>query len=261
MKKIPTRLKTKHDTQNSDDNNQTIISHLVELRGRLLKIALLVGIIFIVLFPFANPIYNYVSQPLLENLPQDSSMVAIDVASPFLTPFKLIVLLSIILAIPVIFYQVWAFISPGLYPREQKLVFPLLILSTMLFYLGMVFAYYVAFPLMFAFFNAVAPPDVKIMTDIGRYLDFVIKIFIAFGLAFEVPIITMLLALSGVASPEKMKQKRPYIIVGAFVAGMILTPPDVISQILLAVPIWLLFELGLLISQRIVKNRNEKTIS
>lgn len=245
---------------NHDDTDQSLVSHLIELRSRLLKIMLSVTIVFIILFPFANPIYEALSAPLLEHLPQDSSMVAIDVASPFLTPFKLVILLALVFALPVIFYHLWAFVSPGLYRNERRLVFPLLALSTVLFYAGMVFAYFIAFPLMFAFFNAVAPDNVTVMTDIGRYLDFVVKIFFAFGLAFEVPIITMLLVMSGTTTPASLARKRPYIVVGAFFIGMVLTPPDVLSQILLAVPVWLLFELGLLISRVITKNKQDSEV-
>ena len=252
--KILARRKARKAKATNNDADQPLLSHLVELRSRLLKIALAVGVVFIALFPFANPLYEYLSTPLLEHLPQGGSMVAIEVASPFLTPFKLVLLLSLVIAVPVIFYHAWAFVSPGLYRNERRFVFPLLVSSTLLFYAGMAFAYYVAFPLMFAFFNAVAPSNVTVMTDIGRYLDFVVKIFFAFGLAFEVPVITMLLVASGAASAASLTRKRPYIIVGAFVAGMVLTPPDVISQVLLAVPVWLLFELGLLLSRWFIKH-------
>lgn len=248
-----------NQTEGHKDSDRPLVTHLVELRARLLKIVFTVGIVFLLLFPFANPVYEYLSQPLLEHLPQGSSMVAIDVASPFLTPFKLVILLAVVLAVPIIFYHMWGFISPGLYRKERRLVFPFLILSTMLFYLGMAFAYYVAFPLMFSFFNSVTPNNVTVMTDIGRYLDFVVKIFFAFGIAFEVPIITVLLVLSGTVTPEALQRKRPYIIVGAFIFGMILTPPDVISQVLLAVPMWLLFELGVLIARGMVKAQAKRS--
>ncbi len=255
------RRKQQQTSPNNDDTDQSLVSHLIELRSRLLKIILSVAVVFIVLFPFANPIYETLSAPLLERLPQGSSMVAIDVASPFLTPFKMVILLALALAVPVIFYHLWAFVSPGLYHNERRLAFPLLALSAVLFYAGMAFAYFVAFPLMFAFFNAVAPDNVTVMTDIGRYLDFVVKIFFAFGLAFEVPIVTLLLVMSGATTPESLARKRPYIIVGAFFIGMVLTPPDVLSQILLAVPVWLLFETGLLISRVIAKNKQDAQAS
>ncbi len=214
-----------------------------------------IGIIFIVLFPFANPLYNFLSAPLVAQLPQDGTMIAIDVASPFLAPFKLVLLLAVTLSIPVLVYQFWAFVSPGLYRQEKRLALPILLSSTLLFYVGMVFAYYVVFPLMFGFFSSVAPEGISVMTDINRYLDFVIKIFIAFGIAFEVPIVTLMLVKTGVTTTENLIRKRPYVIVAAFVAGMVLTPPDVISQVLLAIPVWLLFEIGVLVSKFAVKEK------
>lgn len=231
------------------DSERPLLTHLVELRGRLLKILVTIGIVFLVLFPFANSLYQFLAVPLMTQLSQDSSMVAIDVASPFLAPFKLTLLLAIVLAMPIILYQIWAFVAPGLYQREKLLAVPLMISSTCLFYTGMIFAYYIVFPLMFAFFTSVAPEGVSVMTDINRYLDFVIKLFIAFGVAFEVPVLTLLLVMSGATTRENLKRKRPYVIVGAFVLGMVFTPPDIISQVLLAIPVWLLFELGLLMTR------------
>ncbi len=231
------------------EEKTSLISHLVELRGRLLRVFIGVGVVFLALFPFANPLYEYLSAPLMQHLPQDGSMIAIEVAAPFLTPFKLTLLIALTVSLPYVFYQVWAFVAPGLYRRERYLVLPLMASSTLLFYAGMAFAYFVAFPLMFAFFNAVAPAGVTVMTDISRYLDFVVKIFIAFGLAFEVPILTVLLVRTGFTTPAQLAAKRPYIIVGAFVVGMVLTPPDVLSQVLLAVPVWLLFETGLVLTR------------
>ena len=227
----------------------SIFSHLIELRSRLLRIFIGVGVIFIALFPFANSLYEYLSAPLMKHLPQGSSMVAIEVASPFLTPFKLTLLLALIVSLPYVFYQVWAFVAPGLYRKEKHLTLPLVISSTLLFYSGMVFAYFVAFPLMFAFFSAVAPVGVTVMTDISRYLDFVVKIFIAFGLAFEMPVLAILLIKTGMTTPARLAAKRPYIIIAAFVIGMVLTPPDIVSQILLAIPVWLLFEAGVLMAR------------
>ena len=231
----------------------TFVEHLVELRDRLLRVVLAVLCFLVVLFPFANDLYALLAAPLLRHLPEGTSMIATQVASPFLTPFKLTIVLSIFLAMPVVLYQVWSFIAPGLYKHERRLVFPLLISSSLLFYLGMAFAYFVVFPLMFAFFQAVAPEGVAIMTDISAYLDFVLKIFFAFGLAFEVPIATILLVWTGFTTPAALVAKRPYIIVGAFVFGMMLTPPDIISQTLLALPMWLLFELGVILSKIYVK--------
>jgi sec-independent protein translocase protein TatC len=195
--------------------------------------------------------------PLLSVLPEGSNMIAVDVASPFLAPFKLILILSIAVTFPVSVYNFWAFISPGLYKNEKKLVAPILISSTLLFYLGIIFAYYIVFPLIFSFFTNIAPQGVMIATDITSFLNFAIKIFFAFGLAFEVPIITFLVVLFGISTVESLSKKRPYIIVMAFVLGMILTPPDVISQVLLAVPIWLLFEMGLLFAHLITKNKGK----
>tara|TARA_B100001057_G_scaffold314201_1_gene314332 strand:- start:763 stop:1545 length:783 start_codon:yes stop_codon:yes gene_type:complete len=237
-----------NQSQKSQSKN-SFVPHLIELRNRLSKILLFVLVIFIFLIPFSGEIYNILSTPLLNALPDNSEMIAIDVASPFLIPFKLVIYLSIFITIPYILYHLWSFIAPGLYSHEKKLIFPLILSSSFLFYLGASFAYFVVFPLIFVFFIGIAPTDVAIMTDIGRYLDFVIALFFAFGFSFEVPIITVLLITSGVTTREKLSLKRPYIIVGAFTLGMLLTPPDVISQILLALPMWLLYELGLYFSK------------
>lgn len=228
------------------DEQQPLLTHLIELRDRMLRAILAILIITLCLFPFANDIYTFVSEPLLKVLPANSSMIATEVASPFLAPFKLTLCAAIMLSVPYLLYQLWAFIAPGLYEHERKIVFPLLFASTALFMLGVVFAYYVVFPLIFSFMTQTAPQGVTIMTDISHYLDFVLKLFFAFGVAFEIPIATVLMLWAGITTKESLIDKRPYIIVGAFVVGMLLTPPDVISQTLLAVPIWLLFELGLL---------------
>jgi len=239
------------------DNQQPLISHLIELRDRLLRGVLAVLIIAACLLPFSNDLYHFLSEPLLRHLPETSTMIATEVASPFLIPFKLTLSVAILLAIPVLLFQVWAFIAPGLYDNERKLVFPLLFASTTLFFLGIVFAYYVVFPLVFGFLTQAAPEGVAVMTDISSYLDFVLKLFFAFGVAFEVPIATLILIWTGAATVESLAEKRPYIIVGAFVIGMLLTPPDVISQTLLALPVWLLFELGLLCSRWLPKKKAE----
>ena len=231
------------------------LQHLVELRDRLLRIVLAVLVIFVCLFPFANDIYHVLAEPLLRHMPAGTSMIATEVASPFLTPFKLTLVLAVFIGIPVILHQVWAFVAPGLYQHEKRLALPLLAASVFLFYLGMVFAYFVVFPLVFGFFISVTPEGVAVMTDIARYLDFVLKMFFAFGLAFEVPIVAVGMVWSGMTTPEALAQKRPYIIVGAFAFGMLLTPPDVISQTLLAFPMWLLFELGVWFSRRFVPRR------
>lgn len=236
-------------SDSEEQKQESIVTHLVELRDRLIKIIFGVGAAVLCLFPFANEIYSFLAEPLLRHLPEQSTMVAIDVASPFLTPFKLVLLLAVVITIPWILYQLWAFIAPGLYKHEKRLVMPLLISSSFLFYLGMLFAYYIVFPLVFGFFTRVAPEGVSVMTDISRYLDFVTKLFIAFGAAFEVPVITFILVTTGVTTVEALSRARSYVIVAAFVVGMLLTPPDVISQVLLAIPVWLLFELGLLMTK------------
>jgi sec-independent protein translocase protein TatC len=237
------------------EKEESFISHLVELRDRLLRSVLAVLVIFLALFPFANRLYSFLAGPLTQHLPEGSTMIAIEVASPFLIPFKLTLMLAVVLAVPYLLYQVWAFVAPGLYGHERRLVLPILVSSTFLFYLGMAFAYYVVFPLVFGFFTASAPEGVAVMTDISRYLDFVILIFLAFGVAFEVPIVTVVLVSMGVTTPQALAKKRPYVIVGAFVIGMVLTPPDIISQSLLALPMWLLFELGLLSSRVMLRRR------
>ena len=244
------------ESSDSTEKQETLLSHLYELRSRLLWIVGSVLAVFICLFPFANTLYGFLAGPLMAHLPEGSSMVAIDVASPFLTPFKLVFLISIVIAIPIIMFHAWAFIAPGLYKHEKRLVFPILVSSSLLFYVGMAFAYYIVFPLMFGFFTRVAPQGVAVMTDIGRYLDFVMKIFIAFGAAFEVPIVTLVLVKLNITTPKQLAAKRPYVIVAAFIVGMLLTPPDVVSQILLAIPVWILFELGLLLSRTMISRES-----
>ena len=228
----------------STDQPLPLVAHLTELRDRLLRALLAVLLVFICLFPFANEIYTFVSEPLRALLPPGTSMIATEVASPFLTPFKLTLVAAIFIAIPFVLYQVWSFIAPGMYRHEKRLAIPLLVSSIALFYAGAAFAYFVVFPLIFAFFTSVGPEGVTIMTDINSYLDFVLKLFFAFGLAFEIPIAAVLLIWSGITTADALARKRPYIIVGCFVLGMLLTPPDIISQSLLALPMWLLFELG-----------------
>ncbi|MHA7815727.1 MAG: twin-arginine translocase subunit TatC [Pseudohaliea sp.] len=234
-----------------------LVAHLTELRDRLLRAILAVLVVFICLFPFANDIYAFVSQPLRALLPAGTSMIATDVASPFLTPFKLTLFTALFIAIPYVLYQAWGFIAPGMYRHEKRLAFPLLASSILLFYCGAAFAYFVVFPLIFAFFTSVGPEDIAIMTDINRYLDFVLKLFFAFGVAFEIPIAAVLLIWAGVTTPEKLARKRPYIIVGCFVFGMLLTPPDIISQSLLALPMWLLFEAGVVAGRLLLRERGK----
>jgi sec-independent protein translocase protein TatC len=247
------------DTKTSDEEEAleetTLLSHLVELRSRLLKIAAAVLLVFFALIPWARKIFALVSEPLREVLP-GNTMIATAVASPFLTPFKLTFFVALFIAMPIVLYQVWAFVAPGLYKKEKRFAIPLLASSILLFYLGIAFAYYVVFPLVFGFFTAVAPEGVEVQTDISLFLDFITTIVFAFGLAFEVPIATVLVVWTGLTTPEKLGKARPYVFLGAFVVGMFLTPPDVISQTLLAVPIYLLYELGILMA-RIFANKEE----
>lgn len=230
------------------DEERPMVTHLLELRNRLLRIIIALLVAFLALLPFANTLYTWLSGPLQRVLPEGASMVAIQVAAPFLVPMKTALLAALFVCVPYILYQLWAFVAPGLYRHERQLVWPLLISSTLLFYLGAAFAYFIVFPLVFGFFASVTPTGVTMMTDINEYLSFILKLFFAFGAAFEVPVATILLLKTGLTTREALVAKRPYIIVGAFVIGMLLTPPDVLSQILLAVPVWLLFELGLLMS-------------
>ena len=237
---------------------KSLVPHFKELKTSISKSLLCVLVFFLILFPFSDIIYNQLAEPLISRLPEGSSMIAIDVASPFFIPFKLVMILSIFISIPYLLYHLWMFTAPGLYDKEKKLVLPILISSSLLFYLGAAFAYFVVFPLIFAFFISIAPEGISVMTDISRYLDFVITLFFAFGFAFEVPVITVILVLTNVSTPKSLSSKRPYVIVGAFVIGMLLTPPDVISQTLLAIPIWLLFEIGIIFAKVITKDKYNK---
>lgn len=247
------------DNQVENMPEQSLMGHLIELRDRLLHIVLSVLILFIALFAFSEEIFSFAAQPLLDLMPEGTTMIATGVTSPFLVPFKLVLLLSVLLAIPYILHQIWGFIAPGLYSHEKNLVVPLLVSSVFLFYCGVAFAYYVIFPILFGFFIGISPAGVLVMTDIGQYLDFIMAIFFAFGIAFEVPVATFLLIASGVTTVEKLAEKRAYIIIGAFVVGMLLTPPDIISQSLLAVPMWILFELGLVMSRLFIKKKDDAT--
>ncbi|CZF84886.1 Sec-independent protein translocase protein TatC [Grimontia celer] len=241
----------------SVEDTQPLISHLTELRDRLLRALLAVLVVFLALVYFANDIYTFISEPLVSQLPEGTSMIATDVASPFFTPIKLTLVVSVFIAVPMILYQVWAFVAPGLYKHEKRLIFPLLASSSLLFYCGVGFAYFVVFPLVFGFFTSIAPVDVQIATDIASYLDFILALFMAFGLAFEIPVAILLLTWTGAVEPDDLRKKRPYIVVAAFVVGMLLTPPDIISQTLLAIPMCLLFEVGLFFS-RFYKPRGEE---
>ncbi|EIJ71657.1 twin-arginine translocase subunit TatC [Pasteurella bettyae] len=233
----------------SVEESQPLITHLVELRDRLLRSLIFVLLVFCGLVYFSNNIYHLIATPLLDQMPQGSTMIATNVAAPFFTPIKLTGIAAVFLSVPFILYQIWAFVAPALYQHEKKLVYPLLFSSTILFYAGVAFAYYVVFPLVFSFLTKTAPDGVAIATDISSYLDFVLTLFLAFGVCFEVPVAIILLCWTGVTTPEDLKNKRPYIIVGAFIVGMLLTPPDVFSQTLLAVPMCLLFEIGVMFAR------------
>lgn len=234
-----------------NDQPMSLVSHLTELRSRLLRCVLAIFVIFCGLFYFTQRIYTFVSAPLRKFLPEGATMIATDVASPFITPFKLTIMVALCLAMPVILYQIWGFIAPGLYTREKRVAVPLLISSITLFYAGMAFAYFLVFPLIFHFFASVTPQGVSMMTDIASYLDFVMTLFLAFGVAFEIPVAVVLLVWIGIVDVKYMKKIRPYVVIGCFVVGMILTPPDIFSQTLLAVPMWLLFEVGVLCSSMV----------
>lgn len=226
----------------------TFISHLIELRDRLLRIVLGLLLVFIALFPFANDIYSLLAQPLLAKLPSGGQMIATAVTTPFFIPMKVAMLAAFVISLPHTLYQMWAFVAPGLYAHERRFVAPLVFSSTLLFLAGMAFAYFLVFPVVFGFIAGVAPEGVAVMTDIGNYLDFVMTLFLAFGLAFEVPVAVVLLVHFGMVNVETLREVRSYVIVGAFVLGAILTPPDVISQFMLAIPLWLLYEVGILVS-------------
>lgn len=248
------------ESQTSKDGVQPLIGHLVELRDRILRALIVVLVIFLCLFYFANDLYAYMSDPLTDLLPPGSSMIATDVTAPFFAPFKLTLVLSIFIAIPFILHQVWSFIAPGLYQHEKRMAVPLLFSSILLFYAGVAFAYYAVFPIMFGFFTTIGPEHVAVTPDISSFLNLVLKLFFAFGVVFEIPIATLLLIWSGAVSAQSLAAKRPYVIVGCFVFGMFLTPPDIISQSLLAVPMWLLFESGLILG-RIFVRRSAKAES
>ena len=238
----------------------TLLSHLIELRSRLLIIAVAVLVAFIILLPFSRDIFTLVSEPLREVLP-GNAMIATAVASPLLTPFKLTFFTALFLVMPVVLFQVWNFIAPGLYKNEKRFAIPLLATSIILFYLGIAFAYFVVFPLIFGFFTSIAPEGVEVQTDITQFLDFITTIVFAFGIAFEVPVATVLIVWAGLTNIEKLAKARPYVFLMAFIAGMFLTPPDVISQSLLAVPVYLLYELGIIMSKVFVSKKSESDSS
>ena len=234
-----------------------LIEHLIELRNRLLYCIGAVIVVFLGLVAFANDIYTFVAEPLIALLPEGTSMIATEVATPFLTPFKLTFFVAVVIALPYLLYQIWSFLAPGLYENEKSLVAPLIGSSVLLFYAGIIFAYFIVFPLVFGFFTSVAPEGVTVMTDIASYLDFVIKLFLAFGIVFEIPVAIILLIRTGAVTPESLAAKRAYVVVGCFILGMLLTPPDVISQVLLALPMWILYECGIIIGRRITPKKKE----
>lgn len=239
------------------DQEQPLMAHLLELRSRVLRAVIGILVVFVPLSFFAGELFTLLSGPLLAHLPEGNSLIATEVAAPFLAPFKLAILLAMVVALPWILYQIWAFVAPGLYANERRLVVPLLTSSTLLFYAGMAFAYFVVFPVVFGFFVSVAPEGVAVMTDISRYLDFVLSMFFAFGVAFELPVAIVLMVWAGFTTPAQLASYRAYVLVGAFAVGMLLTPPDVISQSLLAVPIYLLYESGILVSRWLVPGSRE----
>ena len=229
----------------------SFVSHLLELRDRLLRGLAAVLVVFLCFVPFANDLYEYLAAPLMSVLPEGNSMISTEPHGPFFVPFKFAFAAAVAVAMPVLLYQLWAFVAPGLYAQERRLVYPLMLSSSLLFYAGIAFAYFIVFPLIFKFFTSTAPEGVAVMTDINSYLSFVLKLFFAFGISFEVPIATILLVKVGLTTPESLREKRPYVIVGAFVVGMMLTPPDIFSQTLLALPVWLLFEAGIYFSKAV----------
>ena len=237
------------------EREQTFLSHLVELRARLLRAVLAVLGVFVCLVPFASRIYNVVAQPLIEKLPADAKMVAIDVASPFFAPIKLAFFAALMIAMPMVLYQLWAFVAPGLYRHEQKLAKPLLVSATLLFYAGCAFAYFLVLPVVFGFLTGVGPADVAVMTDISRYLDFGLELFLDFGFSFELPVAVVMLAALGCGNVERLKAARSYVIVGAFVVAAVITPPDVISQLMLAIPMCILYECGLVAARLLARDR------
>ena len=241
----------------ASDKEMPFLEHLIELRARILRSFALIGILFIPIYYYAGPLFSFVAAPLVQALPDGSSMIATQVTSPFLTPFKLAIYTAVFIGVPFLLHQLWAFVSPGLYRSEKRFAFPLLFSSVVLFYAGMAFSYFLVFPLVFDFLAMVSPEGVPMMTDINHYLDFVLKMFLAFGIAFEIPIATILLVWTGSTDVESLRRKRAYVVVGCFVVGMLLTPPDIISQILLALPMWLLYEIGILFSIFLVRPESD----
>lgn len=241
------------------NDGESFISHLVELRNRLIRAVIALVLVFAVLFPFAADIYAMLASPLLSRLPKGAQMIATEVTTPFFVPMKVTMMAALVIALPYILYQVWAFVAPGLYAHEKKLMVPLIVSSTLLFFFGMAFAYFAVFPVVFGFIISAAPEGVAVMTDISKYLDFVMGMFIAFGVTFEVPIAVVVVALMNIVSVAKLREIRPYIIVGAFVVGAIFTPPDIVSQIMMAVPLILLYEAGIVAAAVMIRDSSGDT--
>ena len=252
-------LQTRPDEDKPDSTEQSFVSHLIELRTRLLRALACVFVVMLCLMPIANELYGWLAEPLMAKMPGGGTMIATEVGSPFFAPFKLAMFVALFISIPYVFYQAWAFVAPGLYLTERRLALPLLVTSTLLFYTGIAFCYFIVFPLVFGFFTTTAPEGVTVMTDISHYLDFVLKMFLAFGIAFEVPVATYLVVRTGISTADSLAKKRPYIVVGAFVVGALLTPPDVLSQCLLSIPIWVLYEIGLVFARHVVPEDAEST--
>lgn len=239
-------------------NSESFIAHLIELRARLLNIAVALLLVFICLFPWASDLYTLLAKPLLAKLPKGGQMIATDVTAPFFVPLKVAMMAALLIALPYVLYQIWRFIAPGLYEHEKRLVVPLIVASTLLFFCGMAFAYFIVFPVVFGFITASAPQGVAVMTDIDKYLSFVLGMFVAFGITFQVPVAVVLLVHIGIVSVGKLREIRPYVIVGAFIVGAIFTPPDVVSQIMLAIPLWLLYEAGIVVARWTGKGREKQ---
>jgi sec-independent protein translocase protein TatC len=247
-----------NEAEPQEDGEQSFISHLIELRERLLKAVAAVLITLVVLLPFANKLYGWLALPLIKHLPQGGTMIATEVASPFLTPLKLAFFVALFIATPIILYQLWAFVAPGLYRNEKRLAVPILVSSVILFYIGCAFAYFLVLPAVFTFMTAVAPAGVAVMPDIGHYLSFVLMLFLAFGLCFEVPVVLVILVALGVVTPTQLAESRRYAIVGSFVIAAVLTPPDVLSQTMLAVPMCLLYEIGIVGARALMRRPTEE---
>jgi len=245
-------------TSERKKEEMTFVQHLVELRDKLLRSVIAILLIFVGIFPFANEVYGFIAAPIINVLPADKNIIAIGVISPFLTPLKMALIFAVYVAMPYLLFQIWSFVAPALYKHEKQMILPLVISSTILFYAGLLFSFYIVFPVIFGFLSNIGPSIVDFTPDIQYYLDFVLKVSFAFGVAFEVPIATILLIMFNITTIEKLKNNRPYVIIGAFVLGMLLTPPDIISQVLIAIPMWLLFEAGLFFAP--LFKRQEKTI-